>query len=112
MSKIFGIRFNHWHGILAFVVIVLVSRASWEFMNPALIEANNALVGFFCWVIGLTVALALQGLNESLQMLSEKSINRHGGYEGFVADSKQDWRFFVLGALLGTIIAFFWIAHL
>lgn len=86
-----GIRYNQWHGIIAFALTILVFfiMQSW-----ALAELLASLL----------ICLFLQAMNESLQAIDRNLISKYGSLESFQDDSRADWRWMLGGWVIGAVI--------
>jgi len=97
MSKFLGIAYNKWHGIISALIMgVAVVLAGFvdEFSQLSL------LVGILG---GSLLAIALQGVNESIQALDKDVEKKYGSYKAFQDNSRDDWGWFIKGWIIGTI---------
>ena len=101
-----GIRYDHWHGILAALVFEVIF-----FSGFFIILSGLSLVvgpGFALLLINLSaifMALLLQSLNESIQALDENIEKEYGSWKNFQINSRKDWKFFLMGIIAGQIIS-------
>ncbi|MCD4691663.1 MAG: hypothetical protein K8R79_02020 [Calditrichales bacterium] len=95
MGKHFGINDDFWHCLIPLFSLPL-----------SIIFAFFAKINYqIMFIIVPIVLIVLQVANEYLQSINPDEIKRHGGYENFKKNSKQDYRNFWLGLFLGGMIA-------
>ncbi len=100
MSKWLGVAYNKWHGIFSALVMVIAIGCSGFYL-----EFDSLQVQFLlALLIGLVASFALQAGNESKQALSKTIVQDYGSYENFQKNSRDDWRWWVIGVVAGTII--------
>ena len=97
----FGINYDYWHGILAWLVFSAVSSLIYHIMDGGQFAA---VIAMYC---AATSVLSVQGINEALQLFSSEEVSNHGGYEKFAINSKRDWKFALLGLFAGLFTFIF-----
>jgi len=109
-----GIEYNKWHCILAVIGVVGLFVIGFidVFMPLRNVWEENGLSGFVLGAIyGVSVlfVLALQGTNESVQALDDELVQKYGSYENFQKNSRDDWKWFVLGVGIGSVLIGFFL---
>lgn len=61
----------------------------------------DSLTGFFIVSLSLWAA---QGINEALQAIDTKLVKKYGSHQGFVDNSRKDWKLFVVGFFFGSFL--------
>jgi len=90
-------KWDKWHFIFAFLGQAVFTVTLYVFSTGGPWALIHALLGAFLLVF------FLQGMNEYLQMKSEKSIRAHGGPVRFIANSRKDWKLFWRGVMAGEM---------
>jgi hypothetical protein len=100
MSTWLGIKYNLWHGIFGALiqVVVIVSSYWWSTANSLQAQMLSA--------IGLSTLFnfALQAGNEAFQLKSPNVIKNYGSWENAQANSRDDWKWWLLGTISGTFL--------
>ena len=104
-----GIEFDRWHQILAVVVILVVFLTGFFGLFvpwlPALERYGLAGLALAVLYFGsVLIALTLQACNEARQAVDRDLLLKYGSFENFQADSRDDWRLFVLGVGIATVM--------
>jgi len=98
MSTFLGIGYDLWHGIfgaLIMVVSIVVCSILIGFTQAGMLLG----VG-----VGVFVGLLLQSLNESMQAISSTLLKDYGSLKNFQANSRRDWKYWMLGTFVGALI--------
>lgn len=95
-----GISYNKWHGVIPAVVMLLALTLIPIWMGHS--QATFLLV-FFSASITLWM---LQGVNESWQAISKDLIKNYKSLKNFQTNSKDDWKWFIMGWLAGSFLGF------
>lgn len=92
-------NFSHcWLAIIAVVVMFNV------FAISLLPESSNNVLLFMALLVNAAIyALALQGTNEAIQFLGDVE-NTYGSLRNAQNNSKEDWRWFIIGVFVGWVI--------
>lgn len=107
---IFMNKYDKWHFILSFLVVYLTALAVDPLLFSYFVKAfplgvdMRPLFMATGLLIGVLLAAALQGWNESMQALNPKEVENHGGIERFRKNSRLDWKLFVIGAFSGAFV--------
>ncbi len=99
MSKFLNLAYNKWHGVISAFIMVF------SLVVIPLLSNLSTQAGFLLSVaIAATVVLVLQGMNESFQANSKTVIQDYGSWENFQKNSKDDWKWTVIGMFAGLFI--------
>jgi len=98
-----GIPYNKWHGIISFIVQV-VMFVSLAFLFPEADQLMGPGLAFLLFqIIAFLIAHHLQSWNEARQAIDPWLPEKYGDYERFQIDSRDDWRYFYLGSMVSLL---------
>jgi len=100
MGVTLGINDDKWHGIIPAVIMFLALL-----LLPIWFGHTQ---GVFLTIVGLGVfSLSwLQLVNENLQFISKDLIKNYKSLKNAQANSKKDWKWFIVGFFAGTFLGF------
>lgn len=95
-----GISYNKWHGVIPLIIMFLSLT-----LIPLIVGHSQASF-LSIWAGALIVLWMLQGVNESWQFLSKDLIKTYKSLKNAQANSKDDWKWFIMGCAAGTFLGF------
>jgi hypothetical protein len=100
MSTFLGIAYNKWHGIFgALIQIVGITTSFWWLKTDLLQVQMYAAI-----TISTFINLLLQSMNEAFQFLDENIVKNYGSLENAQANSRDDWKWWLLGLIGGSFL--------
>ena len=99
MIKFLGIAYNKWHGIISALIMIAAVVSAGFIADFSRLSLLVAILG------GTLLAVALQGVNESVQALDKDVEKKYGSCKVFQENSRDDWGWFIRGWILGTILS-------
>lgn len=100
MSKFLGIAYNLWHGIFgALIQVVAIATSYWW------LKTDSLQVQFIYAITWSTlINFSLQAGNEAFQFLDRNIVKNYGSLENAQANSKDDWKWWILGWFGGNLL--------
>lgn len=100
MSTFLGIKFNHWHGVLAGLIQVVGINTSFWWLRTDMLQ--------FQFILAISISTLFNSLlqltNEWFQLTSKNVLKNYGSYKNAIANSRDDMKWWVLGLIGGTFL--------